>query len=121
MGFLSRLFGRREPEPVHCEHAVIAHLKLSDHQFGAGDERDSIHALSSRLEECIAKADAGEFDGDEFGAGECTLYMYGRDADRLFAAVERELRASPHASGGFVIKRYGAAGDPSAREVRIEL
>lgn len=110
-----------DPVPLPAEHAVIVHLKLSDSTFGASDERDSIHELTARMEQRIADAGYGEFDGDEFGGGECTLYMYGADADRLFAAVERELRASPHARGGFVIKRYGAAGDPSAREVRVDL
>jgi hypothetical protein len=100
---------------------VIAHLKLSDGAFGSTDERDSIHELCSQLELCIERAGAGEFDGDEFGAGECTLYMYGPDADRLFGAVERQLRRSAHAHGGFVIKRYGAASNPAAREVRVEL
>ena len=66
-------------------------------------------------------AGPGEFDGDEFGGGECTLYMYGPDADRLFGAVEEELRSSEHAGGGFAVKRYGAAGDPSAREIRVDL
>ncbi|KAA3639783.1 MAG: hypothetical protein DWP92_04160 [Armatimonadetes bacterium] len=121
MGFLSRLFGRRVPEAAPSEHAVIAHLKLSDEEFGTGDQRASIQELSSQLEQSIAEAAAGEFDGDEFGAGRCTLYMYGRDADLLFAAVEQQLRASPHATGGFVIKRSGSASDPCATEVRIEL
>jgi len=121
MGFLNRLFGRREPEALPSEHAVIAHLELSDDEFGASDERETIHELSSQLEQSITEANVGEFDGDEFGAGECTLYMYGRNADELFAAVEKQLRASPHATGGFVIKRYGSADDPSAIEVRVEL
>src|SRR5262245_18950249 len=121
MGFLSRMFGRRQPDPAPCDHAVIVHLKLSGDEFGAADERDSIHGLCSELERCVTEAGLGEFDGDEFGGRECTLYMYGRDADRLFAAVEHTLRASTHAKGGFVIKRYGKAGDPSAREVRVEL
>lgn len=100
---------------------MIVHLVLSDSEYGTNEEQDSIHELGARLERCIADAGAGEFDGEEFGAGGCTLYMYGPDADRLFAAVEASLRASRHAKGSFVQKRYGPAGDPSVREVRIEL
>jgi hypothetical protein len=127
MGFLSRLFGRRRPEQERppaspsSEHAVLVHLRLSDDQFGASAQRDSIHELATELEHQIERARAGEFDGDEFGDGECTLFMYGPDADRLFAVIEEPLRASVLARGGFVIKRYGAAADSSVREVRVEL
>ena len=124
MGVFSRLFGRETSVPkaqASSEHAVIAHLKLSDEKFGTEDERASIRELSSKLEQCIERAAAGEVDGDEFGAGECTLYMYGPDADRLFAAIEPVLRACAHARGGFVIKRYGSASDPGAREIRVDL
>ncbi|MFH0982940.1 MAG: hypothetical protein V2A79_15570 [Planctomycetota bacterium] len=103
------------------EHAVLAYLPLSNGAFGTADERDSIHELSDRLEAWIKDAGVGEFDGDEFGGGECTLFMYGPDPDALFAAVAPILSDSPHAKGGYVIKRYGAADDTHTREVRIEL
>jgi len=123
---LRRLFGSRPPEskpvgPARNEHSVIVHLRLSDNEFGTTEERDSIHGLTSELERRIDKAAVGEFDGDEFGGGECTLFMYGPDAERLFAAIEEPLRASAHARGGIVIKRCGPIEDSSAREVRIEL
>lgn len=90
-----------------AEHCVKVVLKLSDDEHGTSEERDSIHGLSDALEASIEEYDAGEFDGDEFGGGECTLYMYGTDADRLFEAIRRPLFASPLARGGHVIKRYG--------------
>ena len=104
-----------------AEHAVLAYLKLSDDQFDTTNKRESIHELCDRLEEIIVEAGVGEFDGDEFGEGDCILYMYGPDADALFSAVESVLRVSPHAKGGYVIKRYGEASDPAAREIRVEL
>jgi hypothetical protein len=103
------------------EHSVIAHLKLSDPGLGIGEEVGSFHDLSDELIEAIEQAGAGEFDGDEFGKGECVLYMYGPDADALFAAVEPVLRRSPLAHGGHVIKRYGAANESGAKEVVIKL
>jgi hypothetical protein len=104
-----------------AEHAVIAHLKLSDEGFGTGDEVEAIHELSDQLAEAIEGTEAGEFDGDEFGEGECVLYMYGPDADALFAAIEPLLRGSPLAKGARVVKRYGEAGDRNAKEVSIRL
>lgn len=104
-----------------AEHAVLATLKLSTGDFGSDEEVESIHDLSDQLTEAINEANAGEFDGDEFGDGQCTLYMYGPDADLLFAAVEPILRASKHAAGGYIIKRYGEASNPAAKKVRVEL
>lgn len=101
------------------EQAVIVHLRLSDHSFGSIEERKALLALQDQMAWAIENAAAGEFDGDEFGEGECVLYMYGPDADRLFAAIEPLLESCPLASGGYAVKRYGGAGDPDAREVRV--
>ena len=103
-----------------AEHAVLVQLTLSGGEFGSEAETDAIHELTDKLEEAIEERDAGEFDGDEFGGGKCTLFMYGSDADALFAAVEPLLRASPLTRGGLAIKRYGAAGDADAKEARID-
>lgn len=104
-----------------AEHAVIVHLKLSDDSFGATNERETIHSLCDEIAEAIEENDAGEFDGDEFGEGTCTLYMYGPDADALFAVTEPILRASTVSTGGHAIKRFGEAGDPNAKEVQVDL
>jgi len=75
------------------EHAVIIHYKLSDDAHGTVEEREAIFALETRMEAAITAANAGEFDGNEFGGGEAVLYMYGPDRDRLWAAVEPQVRA----------------------------
>ena len=122
MGLLDKLFGRPKTAPTaKPEHAVIAHLVLSDSQFGTSDERDAIHALSDELAQAIAAGGTGEFDGDEFGEGRCTLYMYGSDADRLFNSVEAILRASPLCRGARVIKRFGPAGGDGVKSVEVRL
>lgn len=104
-----------------AEHAVIVHLKLRNGSFGATEERKTIHSLCDEIAKAIEENDVGEFDGDEFGEGTCTLYMYGPDADALFAVTEPLLRASTASPGGHAIKRSGEAGDPSAKEVRVDL
>ena len=103
------------------KHAVIAYLKLSDKCFGSGQERANFHHLSDHLAEAIRQRGVGEFDGDEFGSGQCVLFMYGEDADALFAAIELILRASPPAKGGRVVKRYGEPSDKNARQLSILL
>lgn len=106
------------PEP---QNALIVHLRLTGGKFGTASEVADCQALEDQLEKEIARAGVGEMDGNEIGEGECTLFMYGPDADRLFSAIERSLRASPLARGAWATKRYGSAEDPRAREVRVDL
>ena len=101
------------------QQAVLVHLPMKEDPFGSPTEKAEVHALEELLENAIVDGAAGEFDGDEFGATKCVLFMYGPDADRLFALIEPILRAAPVASGGYAIKRYGAADDPGAPEKRV--
>jgi hypothetical protein len=103
------------------EQAVLVYLRLIDHPFGSDRERAAIFDLEDMLRGAIDDQGAGLFDGEEFGGGRCVLFMYGPDADRLFAVVEPILKAARFARGGFVIKRYGAAEDFSAVEARVDL
>jgi hypothetical protein len=72
------------------EQAVIVHSALplveSDELFR------QIEALEDQLHSVIAAAGVGEFDGNEIGQGELTLYMYGPDAEKLFAVIAPVLR-----------------------------
>jgi hypothetical protein len=104
-----------------AEHAVIAHLRLSAGGFGTPTERQRLMELEHRLEQSIKKAGVGEFDGNEFGDGECVWYMYGPDAEALYSAVQPIVREAATQAGSFVVKRRGAPGDPDAKEERIEL
>jgi hypothetical protein len=101
-------------------HAVIVYLKLSDDQFGHEAEREAIFELENDIAEAIEGC-GGEFDGNEFGGGECTLYMYGENADNMFNAIQPVLKASALSRGGQAKKRYGEAGDPLAMEVMVPL
>jgi hypothetical protein len=114
-------FRRKKPAVAPtAEHAVIAHFTLSWEEFGTNEEREAVFALEDRLIEAITDADVGEFDGNDFGAGEAVLYAYGPDADRLFDAMEPHLQAF-EARPAFCILRYGEASDPAAHERRIDL
>lgn len=110
----------RKPEPTSIEHAVLVHLRLSS-GTGTSDEVSAIRELSRNLDRVIRESGAGELDGDEFGGGECVLYMYGPNADMLFNVVSPVLRASPLTVKGWVLKRYGDASDESVRSERVDL
>jgi hypothetical protein len=100
---------------------VVAHLRLSKGKFGTPRDVAACQRLETKLEGCIERAQVGEMDGNEIGDGECTLFMYGPDADKLFGAIEPSLRASRMAKGATVVKSYGDPDDPNAREVRLKL
>jgi hypothetical protein len=73
------------------KQAVLVHLDatgLSDEVYRRYDVTD----LEDQLEEAIQQAEVGEYDGNEFGPGRVTLFMYGPDAEALFRVVEPILR-----------------------------
>ena len=96
-------------------HAVVVYFPLSDDSFGTDAEFDTMALLSADLTAAIEGAGVGEFDGNELGGGECKLFMYGPDADRLFAAALPVLSKSTIVRGGYVLKRYGDVDDPWRR------
>ncbi len=99
----------------HAEWIAV-YFALEGGIYGSPAERDAAHRFAGELSRVIAASGAGVFDGDEFGDSECGLFMYGLNADRLFAVVEPLLRNWPPMQGGFALKRYGAASG----EVRID-
>ena len=51
--------------------------------------------------------EVGELDGNDVVQGQATLYLYGPDADQLFAVIEPVLRSGALPPGTVAIKRYG--------------
>lgn|GEM_PF-996824 len=99
------------------EQAVIVHLPgsgLPDEVY----EHYDLSALEDQLIDAVDRAGCGEFDGNEFGPEGATLYLYGPDAEALFAAIEGTLRAYPLCPNAQVEIRYGPPGSPQ-REVTI--
>jgi len=94
-----------------AEHAVIVHIPSLPEDIGLDEIEDP-------LIEAIDRSRVGEFDGNEIGPEEAVLYMYGPDADALWAAVEPALRAAPLGEGSYAVVRYG---EPGARERRVAI
>ena len=98
------------------EQAVIVHSALP-----AVDNRElfrQLDALEDQLQFAISSAGVGEFDGNEIGQGELTLYMYGPDAEKLFTAVASVLRGAKLTRSGVASIRLGPPGS-AAREIRL--
>jgi hypothetical protein len=100
------------------EQAVILKLRLVSGQMGSDEERQRNHDLEDRLENAIKRSAVGDFDGDEYGGGYCTLYMYGPSAEALFDAIQPALQNYHASSGSYALKRYGK---PASPQVRIPL
>ncbi|WP_238011865.1 immunity 26/phosphotriesterase HocA family protein [Dactylosporangium sp. AC04546] len=92
--------------------AVVVRYTLSDF-YGDESERAAVYGLQERLR--AALDGAGEFGGNEFGDGGVTLFLYGPDADRLYAAATPLLRELPYRPAR-VRLRYGDPRDEVCRE-----
>jgi hypothetical protein len=111
------MFGKFfKPRPLaaasnsEVEQAVLLYLM--------GEDFDRMVDLSDKLTEAIEKANVGMFDGNEIGAGETTLFMYGPDAEAIFRAIHPVLMQEESAHGAKAVIRWGTHGSPQ-REVVI--
>jgi lysylphosphatidylglycerol synthetase-like protein (DUF2156 family) len=110
---------RTEPrtEDAGPEHAVIVTTSTRPVSLA------QVIAVEDRLQATVLASGTGKLDGHDIavdGSG-ATFFLYGVDADRLFASVEPVLRADPVTADGEALLRYGQAQDPHARERRVAL
>jgi hypothetical protein len=100
------------------EQAVILKIKLVSGPMGNEEEHKRIAELEDKLANAIKQSSSGDLDGEEYGEGFCTIYMYGASAERLFTSVQPTLKGFRAPSGSYAIKRYGK---PGAKQDRITL
>jgi len=60
--------------------------------------------LEHQLSDAIENSSAGELDGDEWGGGTCTIYMYGPDAERLLSVTLPILKTFHAPLGSYVVR-----------------
>jgi hypothetical protein len=87
------------------EQAVLIHLKGSY-------SPDELLDLEDALMFAVNKEGTGEFDGNEIGPSQTTLYLYGPDADSLSIVVQQILMEKGISEKASVILRYGGPGSP---------
>ncbi|WP_374355409.1 hypothetical protein [Chitinimonas sp.] len=104
-----------QPAPTKDEHAVVVHFI-----YGSKDLK-SLFALEDKLEKAILAAGAGEFDGNEVATdgSDGYLYMYGPNADRLFAAIKPILEKTPFMHGAKAKLRYGPPQAASQEKIVV--
>ncbi len=117
---LRRLLSRQAAAPGPPEsgaQAVIVTLagaELSASVFEAQD----LAGLEDRLIAVVESQGLGEFDGNLIGPEAIILYLYGPDAERLYAGIEPILRQHPLGRGARVLIRPGGP-DVAGREVQL--
>jgi len=94
---------------------LIVTIILRSGGMGDKEERGRIISLEHQLSAVIENSSAGEFDGDEYGGGTCTMYMYGPSAERLLALTLPVLIAFHPPAGSYAIKRCGSSAEDEHR------
>ena len=85
------------------QHAVIAHFDY------AADSLDALYDVEEELEAAINSAEVVEFDGNEIAVdlSDGSLYMYGPEAEALFAVVRPILAGAECLRNIRVTLRFG--------------
>jgi hypothetical protein len=107
--------------PDTYAQGVIVYIPLSG-DSGTEDELARLLDLECELAFEVNAANAGAYDGNEIGGGRFTIYLYGKDADRLATLTVDVLRRWEIPADSYLIKRYGdPLTEPSPREERVDL
>jgi hypothetical protein len=118
--FLGALIALFQPTGSNAgeEHAVLVYVVMSNPGFGSKEELAELFKLEEQVASAIECAHAGEHDGNEVGGGEFTIYCYGPNGDKLFAAIEPVLSKSKFKKNVRVVVRYGK---PGAKQIERRL
>jgi len=82
--------------------SVQVTFDLKSGKVGSKAERANVHRFTEKLEEALTRSNVGHFDGDEFGEGKCTLFMYGQDPEAIYSVVEPLVREAEFLRGATV-------------------
>ncbi|MEO6594173.1 MAG: hypothetical protein ABIP94_05420 [Planctomycetota bacterium] len=91
-------------DEANAEQDLLVVLRLSNRLMGSAQERMDLEAFADQLEAAVLEAGVGEYDGDEFGGGECVLFFCGPDVDKLLAVLHPLLKRSGLCRGGHLVR-----------------
>jgi hypothetical protein len=95
-------------EAGDMEQSLQIHLKLASGYFGDSEERDEIDVLKEMLEDALDDDEVGMLDGWDYGMHECTIYMYGPDAEALWTTAKPIIDSYRHIiAGGKALLQLG--------------
>jgi hypothetical protein len=102
----------RTAKPMTTTGSLQIVFSLQGSGYGTHEEREAIHRLTAELDVLLAESSSGAFDGDEFGDGECTLFMYGDKPDAIYELIATTLNDSSIVSGGKIEFRSPSSSVP---------
>ena len=107
------------------QHSVVVQFYDFAGKFWTEEQRslDPLFALEDELNEALEGTEAGELDGHEIAVdgSDGFLFLYGPDADALFAAIEPILRKSPLMPGADATLRYGGPDDEDLKQKLVKI
>ena len=112
LGAINKLFGKGGKS---ANQAVLIYLNGTDLEDSVYQNYDLYG-----FEEAIVGAlgSEGEWDGNETGPTETTVFLYGPDAEQMFARIEPVIRDYPLCKKARVVIRQGGPGAVQ-REVQL--
>lgn len=113
-----KLLSTPQQETNYDQGLIVTILLGGLEDFGSKEQQEEIHAIEEKIEEVLPEG--AELDGDEFGDGECTIYMYGPSADMLLSAVKDLLQKSPFTHIEVTLQ-YGPPQDSATVEKTFSL
>jgi len=93
-----------EPDDQAEERDLLVVLRLSNRQMGTNEERAEITLLADQLAAAVEQAGVGEYDGDEYGGGECILKFWRPDEGALLSLLRPFLQRSHYARGAHFVR-----------------
>jgi len=104
------------PSGGEHERDLLVVLQLSNRQMGTNEERAEIALLADKLDAVVQEAGLGEYDGDEYGGGECVLFFCGPDEMALIGFLRPLLQRSPYGRGAHFVRLVEAQNGEMTRE-----
>ena len=98
------------------ERDLLVVLRLSNRQMGTNEERIAIALLADELAAGVEEAGVGEYDGDEYGGGECILFFCGPNEVNLLGFLRTQLQHSSYARGAHFERLVEAQDGEMKRE-----
>ncbi|RBP37265.1 hypothetical protein DES53_1143 [Roseimicrobium gellanilyticum] len=97
--------GERMQSAVTYGSQIELTLDLNGPDFGTALEREKALDLKHRLEQVLAEGRLGEIDGEEFGDGACTIFIFTNSPTEASSAIQTFF----HSEG---IERYSLKTSP---------
>jgi hypothetical protein len=88
------LFSKKHEPEIAYDQAVILEIDLASlNEFNTSEQIEAVRTLEKELESILSSPDG--IDGDEFGDGGVTIYLYGKSADKICKTITPILGKSP--------------------------